>query len=201
MRQKLNGYQACKLFMNIRNHFKSEKFDVFVSTGIRYTEANFEKRPDKGYFYKLADDYAKGDLGYFFMSNLLAHANHPSEMTDGNYREYKSKMHKLEKIFEDDCKTIQVYAIEHNVEFKAFFSSSTGGIPLSIQMLNGNLINLETICLMNLVLKDTLINKMDNEIRDKFIWPDIRLRIIKYTPFMSRYYDEIKIKNILKQFI
>lgn len=200
MNQKLSGYQACKLFMNIRQHFAKEKFDIFSSNGIRYAEDNYKKRPDKSFFESLAYEYPSGDLGYYFMSNLLVGENHPSSMTDMNYREWKAKMHRIDKIFDDDCMLINTYMKQNNLSFNDFFISTTGGLPIAIQMLNGKLINIETICLIDAVLDGYIIQRMDKQITDMFTWKDIRLSIIKYAPWVTRYYKADKIKAILKKY-
>lgn len=201
MRQKLSGYQACKLFMNIRNHFAKENFDVFTSNGIRYTEESYEKRPDKRFFETLAHEYASGDLGYYFMSNLQAGAKHPSEMMDITYREYKAKMHKIERLLETDCALIQSYMLQQNLKFNDFFVSTTGGLPIAIQMLNGKLINIESVCLINEVFDGFIIDRMDKQITDRFVWDGIRLNILKYSPWLKRYFKVDEIKQILKTYI
>jgi hypothetical protein len=200
MHQRLNPYQTCKLFMNVRNHFTKDKFDVFSSNGIRYSEANYEKRPDKAFYQQLAYDYASGDLGYYFMSNLLAGAKHPSEMNESNYKEWKSKMFRIEKMFEEDCMLIQSYMIQQELTFNDFFVSTTGGLPIAIQMLNGNLINIETICSIDAIFDGFIIRRMDEQINDEFIWKSVRLKIVKYAPWISRYFEADKLKAILKNY-
>ncbi len=200
MRQRLSPHQTCKLFMNVRNHFSKEKFDMFSSKSIRYTEESYEKRKDKPFFEKLAYDYASGDLEYYFMSNFLAGANHPSEQTDGNYNEFKARMHKIEYIFNVDCMLIHSYMIKQDLNFNDFFISKTGGLPVAIQMLNGKLINIETICLIDALFNGIIVETMDKQITDDFIWKPIRLRILKYSPWISRYYDPEKIKDILRTY-
>jgi hypothetical protein len=201
MRQRLSPYQTCKLFMNIRQHFNKEKFDVFTSYGIKYTESNYEKRPDKCFFEQLAYDYASGDLGYYFMSNLLAGATHPSGMQDITYREWKSRMHRIDRIFETDCALIHSHMIQQELNFNDFFISTTGGLPIAIQMLNGKLINIETICLIDMLFNGDIIQKMDDNITERFVWDALKLQIVKYTPWIKRYFKADKIKDILRRYI
>ena len=200
MIQKLSPYQACKLFMNIRTHFSNEKFDITASNGIRYSEDSFEKRKDKGYFTKLAHEYASGDLGYFFMSNLLDGNNHPSGMMDITYREWKARMHKIEYIFNEDCMLIYSHMIQQELTFNDFFVSNNGGLPISIQMLNGNMISIETICLIDALFDGFIIQRMDTQITDRFVWDKIRIRIVKYAPWIKRYYKAEEIKAILRNY-
>ena len=186
--------------MNIRNHFSKEKFDIFESNGIKYSEASYDKRPDKAFYQQLAYDYASGDLSYYFMSNLLAGAKHPSEMADTNYKEFKARMHRIEHLFDTDCMLIHSYMIQQELTFNDFFISGNGGLPIAIQMLNGNLINIETICIIDAIFDGFILRRMDEQITDEFIWKGIRLKIVKYAPWIKRYIEADKLKAILKNY-
>ena len=199
MRQRISGYECFKLFMKVKNHFSSDNFDVFKSS-IRFPESSFEKRHDKGLYNSLAYDYAKGDLAYYFMANITAGNSHPSEMTDICYREWKSRMHSIDRNVEIDCKTISDIMAQHSATFKEAFTSS-GGIPIAMQMVNGGLIKKETMCVLDMALDGRLIEVMTDQVKDTFVWPDLKRSVVKYSPFLIRYYKKPKTVETLKQYL
>ena len=56
-------------------------------------------------------------------------------------------------------------------------------------------ISLETIDILNSILG--FIPRESKKISDTLIWPDIKRKIEKYTPFVS--FDVIKCKNLLQK--
>ncbi len=196
--QRLDGYQACKLFMAVRSHFTNKKFDIFGGSQIRYSKEHFEARNDRTCFDAVSYEYAKGDLAYYFMTNYLNGSKHPREMTHLIYKEWKSKIYRLDKLFEEDCKKIRDKANKHNLKFNDFFISSNGGLPISIQMMNGNLISIETICIIDKIFNGFILERMNRQITDDFIWPKKSLYIEKYSPWLDRHINLKNTKNILQ---
>lgn len=193
--QRVDGYQAFRRYFSIKQHFESQKFNLFTGSRIRYTKAAFDKRHDSKIFDGLAYDYLVGDLSNFFMANVVEGNTHVSEMTDLCFREWKAKMNALHYLFEEDLKIMR----DIGVDFRELWKSISGGLPLAIQLLNGNHIKLETVCLVDLLTRGSIIEMLDEQITDKFIYPDIRNKIIKYQPFIR--YDEKEFKNILKRYL
>ena len=197
----LSGYLAYKLHMAVNFHFKQEKYDIFVKKArIKFSEESFNKRPDKNFFHRLGAEYRRGDLADYFMANNMAGCTHISEYTDYNWREWKSKMHRIEYIFEGDLKKLQFLVVKHEIKFNDLFTSITGSMPLSIQLLNGGHINLETICIIDKVLGGDIVLKFDEQIRDTFVWPTLRLSIVKYQPWLNKLEFSI-LKQLLINYI
>ena len=188
--QHYNGYEAFKLYMGVRQHFKTEGYDIFRMRGrFKFPKGKFDERNDAGLFHRLAYEYYKGDLANFFMANILAGKEHPSEMTDITFREWKSRIHRIDYIFESDCKVMQ----NLNVSFRDQTYSISGGLPIILQLLHGNHIHLETVCIMNSLTDGNILMLFDEQITDKLLWPDLRNRIVKYTPWLKIETNELKI--------
>jgi len=199
--QKLSPLDSYKLHLCVQKHFNDEKFDLFTSKGIRYTQENFDKRSDKNFYYRLSGEYGKGDLAYYYMANHIAGKTHISEYVRNEYNDFKGKMHSIQYRFEQDCNILQEICVKYETDFKSLFKSYTGGLPAAIQLLNGSHINLETICIIDELTQNTLVESINNQVTDKFVWPDIRLRILKYSPWMSRYLDKQKLSKTLKNYL
>jgi hypothetical protein len=194
----LSGYQSYKLFMAINLHFNQEKYDIFEMKGrTKINENSFTKRNDKHFFTTLGREYKRGDLGDYYMANIMAGCTHISQYTDYNLREWKSKMHRIDYIFEEDLKKLSFLVVKHEIKFNDLFSSITGNLPLVVQLLNGGHINLETICIIDKILGGGILLRFDEQIRDKFVWPKLRMRIHKY----SRWLNKLELSTLRKTLI
>lgn len=199
MRQHLSGYEAFKAHIAIRQHFEKAKVNFFEGCPIRFDEAKFDNRPDKNFYHALADKYATGDLYRFMAVNIMNGCTHISEYSDVTYREWKALIGGLEYHFDNDCKKMAEIANNANATFRDLFISRNGGIPLALQMVNGNHINIETFCLIDGVLNGNIIKQMDNQVTESFTYPKLRMKVIKYQPWIV--YENQTILNILKKYI
>lgn len=190
---RLDGFQSYKLWLGITLHFADGPYDIFKMKGrINAPRNKFDERNDRSFFYKFSEEYLKGDLANFYMANIMEGKTHISEYTDITFREWKSKMHRIEYIFEEDCKKLQYLAAKNEIEFYGLFKSVTGGLPIVIQLMNGGHIHLETICIIDKILEGGLLMRFDDQIRDNFVWPDIRNRMISYNPWITVKLEKLK---------
>ena len=104
------------------------------------------------------------------------------------------RMQSIDRIFTEDLDLV----FNTKIDFNDTFKSITGDLPIILQLLNGNHITLETICALNTISENSILEKWDCKITDKFLWPQIRQRIVKYTPFMKNV-DVSELTDILKQ--
>lgn len=190
----LSGYHAFKLYFAMCKHFERGSYNIFQQKGkIRYPESSFEKRNDKAFFYRLGSEYLKGDLANFFMANIMADKKHVSEMTDLTFREWKSKMHRIDHLFESDLNTLSSIGCD----FRDLFKTVSGGLPIILQVYNGGHVNIETICIIDDIVRGEFLERWNQQISDKFIYPEIANRIVKYKPFIQ--YDKPELSEILKK--
>ena len=83
----------------------------------------------------------------------------------------------------------------NDVDFDGLFSSIDGQHPLVIQLWMQEEISLETLVILNSILG--FVDKEDSKISDTIIWPDIKRKIEKYTPFVN--FNKSKYVDILKK--
>lgn len=197
----VDGYHAYKLFMAVNFHFKQKKYDIFVKKArVKGSFESFDKRNDKNFFHKLSGEYRKGDLADYYMANVMAGCTHISEYSDYNYREWKSKMQRIDYIFEEDLKKLKMLVDKHDMTFNDLFRTTTGSLPLSLQLLNGGHITLETICLIDKIMNGDIVLRFDEQIKDTFVWPNLRLRIVKYSSWLHRL-DFSTLKQVLIKYV
>lgn len=191
---RLSGFKAYKLHLAVRQHFDNDKYDIWVKKGRMYgTEEQFEARPDKSFFYSLGHNYLRGDLGNFYMANVMKGKSHVSEYEDFVFRDWKSVQHRIDYIFETDLKKLMGLG----VEFRLLWETTNGGLPIALQALQGGHIHLETVCIVNILTKGSMVEKLDRKITDKFVYPSVRRRILKYQSWLR--YDLEPLTEILKK--
>lgn len=195
----MTGYECYKAYLGIRQHFSKAKFDFVAGHRIKFSEAKFDEKPERNFFHKLADEYPKGDLIRFLAVNHVAGFTHISQYSGSVFREWDHLMNSLEYKFDGDLKKMVDISEQAGVHFKDLFKSANGGLPLALQMVNGKHITLETFCVIDAVLSGNIIKQMDIQVTDMFVYPALRMKIVKYQPFIV-YNREIML-DILRKYI
>jgi hypothetical protein len=115
-----------------------------------------------------------------------------NEVGEKNYLAHKKTLESLTHVFSNDINKLSDI---NEVDFDGLFESDDGQHPLIIQLWMQEEISLETIVILNSILG--FIPRESKKISDTLIWPDIKRKIEKYTPFVS--FDVIKCKNLLQK--
>lgn len=198
-RQHMTGYEMYKANLAIIQHFTKAKFDFLNGSRIRFSEEKYDARGDHVFYEKFAERYPKGDLLRFIMVNVTNGKKHISEYSDSDFRDWKHKIGGLEYHFEKDCKFMFTFAAKHGIIFQELFKSATGGLPIVLQMMNGNHIMIETLCLIDSVLNGSIVRQMDEQVTDMFLYPKLRMKITKYQGWIP--YEKDVTMEILRKFI
>ena len=177
----MSAFEAYKEYIALKNHFTKADYDYIKyngKTGIKH--ASFEKRKDKIFFEKLSkiENYHE-----FLIANL---SNNPklwirdlaySESAQLTYQNWKKRNQSLTYNFKTDFKKIL---------------EEPGGQqhPAALRLYLGNQISLESLCIFIKMTK--AIDHWDSKLEYDPIWEDIRLRVVKYTPFIKFDYEKVK---------
>jgi hypothetical protein len=177
----MSAFEAYKEYIALKNHFTKADYDYIKyngKTGIKH--ASFEKRKDKIFFEKLSkiENYHE-----FLIANL---SNNPklwirdlaySESAQLTYQNWKKRNQSLTYNFKTDFKKIL---------------EEPGGQqhPAALRLYLGNQISLESLCIFIKMTKAIIY--WDSKLEYDPIWEDIRLRVVKYTPFIKFDYEKVK---------
>jgi hypothetical protein len=177
----MSAFEAYKEYIALKNHFTKADYDYIKyngKTGIKH--ASFEKRKDKIFFEKLSkiENYHE-----FLIANL---SNNPklwirdlaySESAQLTYQNWKKRNQSLTYNFKNDFKKIL---------------EEPGGQqhPAALRLYLGNQISLESLCIFIKMTKAIIY--WDSKLEYDPIWEDIRLRVVKYTPFIKFDYEKVK---------
>jgi hypothetical protein len=189
------GYGAYLLFLALRTHFTSAKYDFFQMNGkLRATKDSYNKRSDKTLFEKLAREHNSRDLRDFYLANLLDDKHYVADFLDEQasmvYTDYQRRQQSLSYVCSNDMDRIF-----NQTDPRRTFATSKDGYPDIITLFLRKSISLETLIILDDFTGFT--SKFDKAYEDDIIWPKISQKISKYRPFLK--YDKVKMKDILKR--
>lgn len=189
----IDPFESFKLYNALKLHFESDGYDAFkynFKTNVKAT--SFLKRKDKYFFAKVARQYEKDMMGYY-VSNFKNDISYIGDMIntygENNYSEHKRVQESIHRVFAVDINTLS----EQNVDFDKLFESEDGQYPLVARLWISEEISLETVVILNSILG--FIPRESSKISDTIMWPNIKRKIEKYTPFVN--FDVNKCNKLL----
>ncbi len=177
----MSAFEAYKDYVALKNHFTKDEYDYIKyngKTGIKHS--SFDKRKDKVFFEKLAkiEDYHE-----FLLANL---SDNPklwirelaySETAKTTFLNWKKRNQSLTYNFKNDFKKIlqEPKGQQH---------------PAALRLYLGKQISLESLCIFVKMTK--ALEQWDSKLEYDPIWDDVRLKVVKYTPFLKCDYEKVK---------
>jgi hypothetical protein len=193
----MSGYNVCCLYRALKLHFTTD-YDYSKYNGrINYSVAQYEKNKHKFVYEKIHKKYSGNNLLNFLIANFIQNENVwvqdlLSQESYELYVKYNKKIQSMSYTFENDL--LNIFS---ESDHKQIFKSSSNDFPLLLTKMLRSEVSLETVIIMNEFLN--FIPKWEQDIKDDFIWPRIKSKLIKYKPFIE--YDKSKCKIILKNSI
>jgi hypothetical protein len=193
----MTGYEAFCLYSSLKLHFTQESYDYFKYYGKSKTSVEaFENRKDKWHFYKLSRRFSNAEQGRdFIIANLLR----DSDVWIGYLLTNDADV-----VYRDRQKVIQSLTYTFTNEIASLMSQENPNDSLMIhegeypklltQLLHGD-ISIETMCILNAILN--FLPMWDRKIVDTIHYPNVSLKMKKYTPFIS--FEVTKYKELLKK--
>ena len=190
------GYAAFAMYNSLKLHFTSSNYDYFKYHGKTNVSAvTFLKRKDKYTFYKLSRKYSLEELRNFYVANFLEGDKWVGEMNNADgeevYRKWQKTQQSLTYTFENDI----MYLLANGGSPDEMLVVKPNEYPILMKMVQLKQVSLETIVILNDILN--FFPMWDKKIDDDIVWPDFRMKCLKYTPFL--HYDKNKFKEILKE--
>jgi T4 gene Gp59 loader of gp41 DNA helicase/T4 gene Gp59 loader of gp41 DNA helicase C-term len=191
-----SGFSAFALYNALKLHFTSNSYDFFRYNGkTNVSKDKFAGRKDRYSFYKLSRKYSLQDLRNFYIANFIANevswiGNISGLEGEEVYKKWQKTNQRLTYQFEQD-----IINLFNSVESpNKILEVVDGQHPLLLREVMSGAIALETLVILNGIMN--FLPMWKNKIKDDIIWPNWRLKIEKYTPFV--HYDKDKFKQIVK---
>jgi hypothetical protein len=181
----MSAFEAYKDYVALKNHFTKPSYDYLKyngKTGVKHS--SFVNRKDKIFFEKLAK---RPDYHDFLIANLSE--NPKLWIRDLAYSE------EADKVFVSWKKRQQSLTYNFKREFWKIFDEPKleGYHPAALRLYLASEISLETLCIF--VNSHGILENWDSKLEYDPIWEEIRMKIVKYTPFIR--YDKDKMMQIM----
>lgn len=192
------GFAAFCMYNALKLHFSSS-YDYFKYNGKTNVSQNtFMHRKDKYHFYKLSRKYSLQDLRDFYVSNMIVDGqswvgNITGPEGEENYRKWQKRIQSLTYRFEQDI----IGLLDTCDAPEDMLKVPDNQLPLLLSEVMRGTIALETLAILNDIMN--FFPMWSKKIDDDIVWPNWKMRVEKYTPFVS--YDKQKFKTILKESI
>jgi len=191
----VDPYDAYVKYLALKSHFSDKNYDYFKYNGkVKAWRQTFETRKDKYFFYKLSK---KKDPVEFLVANFIGSKDFyigsiREDSAEDIYMEYKKRHQSLTYIFKGDIAKMKD-------DFNDNIIVPKNEHPYLLRLYMSGDICIETLTLINRCCK--MFAYWDKELSDDIMWPDIKLKAIKYEPFLNvdiNKYREIILSNFNK---
>lgn len=192
-----SGFSAFAMFNALKIHFTSDSYDYFRYHGkSNVTADNFSNRKDKYSFYKLSRKYRLEDLKNFYVANLLEKdVNWIGDINnlegEETYKKWQKRNQSLTYRFEQDI----IGLLNSTQSPNEMLVVTDGQYPILLKEVMHSNIAVETLVILNDIMN--FFPMWDKKIADTIVWPSMRRKFVKYTPFID--YDKPKFTAILKE--
>lgn len=192
-----SGFSAFALYNALRLHFTSPSYDFFKYNGkTNVSKDTFTKNKAKYTFYKLSRKYSNDELRNYYVANFLdSEVKWVGDIAglDGekNYVEWQKRNQRLTYQFEQDI----IYLFNRYMDPNDLLCVVDDHYPrLLMEVMQGDIM-IETVVILNDLMG--FLPMWNKKIKDDIVWPNWKLKIEKYTPFVQ--YDKAKMKAIVKE--
>lgn len=180
----MSAFEAYKDYIALKNHFTKPEYDYIKyngKTGLK--QSSFDKRKDKIFFEKLSKIE---DVVGFLVANFSIDPK--LWIRDLAYSE------SAKVVYQNWKKRNQSLTYLYKTEFKKIIQEPGGQQhPAAIRLYLGGQISLESLCIFAAMTK--AVETWDVKLEYDPVWEDLKLRVVKYTPFIK--YDKVKVKQIM----
>lgn len=196
----MNGYDAYKLYISIKNHFKQKSYNYEQYGILNPKYETYLARNDRYFFEKLSRKYSDTEVLNFFVANFL----HNENMWVGDlledecntyYIKWLKRYQSLEYNFQEDLLKISNYLEIKNENLDQFVKSKEESLPHILECVMNNKITPETYCIFDRLFG--LSVRYKKYYKNNIIFEEIIRKYSKYTTFIK--VDQSKKDFFLKQ--
>lgn len=185
----MTGFDAYCIYTALHLHFSSDTYDYYKYHGkTRCSVTKFESRRDRYFFHKLARKFTdQKSLEFFLASNFVSHGlnwvrDSFTDEAQETYLHRKRIKESLEYTVQEDLS--KMFADPLTVDnLKVLLRVENGEYPLLLTAMMHGDIHEETLIVLNRLIG--FLPKWEKKIADTIIFPPLKLRLERYTPFLD----------------
>ncbi len=189
----MNAFAVFQEYIALKNHFSSSSYNYHQYSGKTPIKvSSLEKRNDKYQFSKLAKKkhYKELLLANFVERRDMWIGDLIEEDAEQVYVQWRKKIESLTYYFKNDLDML-------DNDFKRNFKIKEGQHPFLLKLYLQSQISLETLVILDSIIG--FVETWDEKIREKYIWPDVSLKIKRYRDFLKINKEKCK-EVFLKKF-
>lgn len=195
------GFDVYRTYLAMKQHFTKENFDFFQYDGkVRAKEQTYLQRSDFYFFETLARKLSDQEVKEYLLSSFIS-SDDPTKVWIGDIKRsgkdrwlaWTKQNQSMQYLVKQDLSSMVDYMEAKEYSFNDLFET-LGGHPPALKLYVQRRISLETLIILDMVLKFT--KKWDKELRDP-LWESISFKIKKYKPFLS--IPTHKYKKLMKE--
>jgi hypothetical protein len=193
------GFDYYTIWNAISSHFNKSSYDYFKYNGnIKVSKNAYESRKDRYFFEKASKKYNTEDFKMFLVSNLsdpYIENNWIGQLLTAKheiiYKKWKKRVESLSYNFKEEVQSLH----DKESNFDSLFTFVEGKHPLLFRLYSRQKVSLETLVILNELVKYTSLWKKNNDI----VINDIIYMIERYSPFFWQFTraDVQKMRNIV----
>ena len=199
----IQPFDAYAYYMAIKLHYERASYDALkYNFKTNANEKAFMSRKDKYFFYKLSKKFdTTSELIGYYVSNFMHGSKWVGDLLesgDDNYLKWKKYHEAMKYRFSEDIATLVDYIHMKGIKFDdLFLLSGDGAHPPIIKLLIQEDISVETVVILDKMLG--FVKRLDKQITETIVWPELSLKISKTKPFVNANLQELK-KIVLEKF-
>jgi hypothetical protein len=192
-------FDVYKTYLAFKNHFTKENYDYFKYCGkSRASLDSFHKRKDRFFFERTSRQKSDDEIKAYFVANFVE-CNDPEtlwigEIINSGEETYTNWLKKSQSLFYLFKTEVEVFINKDN--FETLFEIKNNQHPEILKKYFQKAVSLETMVILDMILG--YVKKFDKKMTDP-VWETVRLRIIKYKPFLN--IDVAKYKKVLQEIV
>ncbi len=191
----MEAFDVYRSYLALKLHFTTDKYDVIKQKGrVRATKKSFFKRNDLLNIRKIAELYSEKEVVDFLVANFVSGDKwggvFDSEAKN-NYIDWKKRIEAIKYVFSKELDRITFYMEKNDISYNQLFTSGNKH-PIILKMYLRKDISIETLVILNSI--NNFVDRLDIELKEDLLWPDVSRIIKKYTPFLDidrKKYDKL----------
>jgi len=149
----MDGYKVWKLYMAVKLHFTTNKYNVFNNRGhVKGARDTFYSRNDRFIFEKLSQKFpSERDVIQYFVANF-AYGNNEVVYEPGegerNLSIWNKRKESISQVFESDLHDILLHLEKEKLCSQHLYDGTTGNMPELFKLYLGGYVTIETMVIL-----------------------------------------------------
>lgn len=195
-KEEINIY---KEYMAIKLHFQDDTYDYFKYHGSVKVPKDLNPKVKFCLSKIFSRNTSKEEYRLLFLSNIVSGRKYVldylcTKEAQNVKDRYKESIKDIYKVISLDSQKIKDGLAFDKTKFSELLKIKDGQHPLLLKYFYAKEISLETVIGYDILFK--FMDKWDGEIKDPILYPETKLLIKKYKPFLS--IDKDKVKDVIE---